>query len=414
MEFSILTEEEYRAFEENHPLWDFMNTAEAMALKRENGWETEYAGVKKDGKILLATPLASIPVMKIYRYYYAQRGFLADYRDRQTLAFFVQELKKYLKKKKGLYLLCDPAVSLKQRDRDGQLVEGGYDHSDVIEALEQNGFVYQGVRTDYSTASAVSWQFVLDLEGKSEAEVFKAFDQRTRWSINRSRKYAVQVREAGPDDLNLFLEMEKATAERRGFQMRDEDFYRKQLQAYGEHAKILIAYMDTEAYRNRLQEERKSLEKDKAENDAKLAQTPGSRKFTKKAKVIQEAIDLNEKNIKEAEELVEKYGKIINLAASFFIVYPREMIYLYSAADARFTRFNAPYAIQDESIRYAIAHQIPRYNFYGISGNFDEKADDYGVYQFKRGFNGTVEQQPGDFILPLRPAYSLYRKLKKR
>jgi len=57
---------------------------------------------------------------------------------------------------------------------------------------------------------------------------------------------------------------------------------------------------------------------------------------------------------------------------------------------------------------------FPRFNFYGISGDFRKEAEDYGVYEFKRGFNGTVEELVGDFILPIRKGmYSLYTKLKR-
>ena len=65
-------------------------------------------------------------------------------------------------------------------------------------------------------------------------------------------------------------------------------------------------------------------------------------------------------------------------------------------------------------IRYAIENHIPRYNFYGISGNFDKEASDYGVYEFKRGFGGQVEQLLGEFILPVNKAvYKLYKTVKK-
>ena len=35
-------------------------------------------------------------------------------------------------------------------------------------------------------------------------------------------------------------------------------------------------------------------------------------------------------------------------------------------------------------INYAIDHGIDRYNFYGISGNFSEDAEDVGVIKLKR------------------------------
>ena len=45
-----------------------------------------------------------------------------------------------------------------------------------------------------------------------------------------------------------------------------------------------------------------------------------------------------------------------------------------------------------------------RYNFYGIDGVFDDPDDEgRGVLEFKQGFNGYVEELPGEFVLPVRP-----------
>jgi lipid II:glycine glycyltransferase (peptidoglycan interpeptide bridge formation enzyme) len=64
-------------------------------------------------------------------------------------------------------------------------------------------------------------------------------------------------------------------------------------------------------------------------------------------------------------------------------------------------------------ITYALEHGYEKYNFLGITGNFDPESEDYGVYQFKRGFPGTVEELVGDFILPVNKlTYGLYKKIK--
>ena len=48
------------------------------------------------------------------------------------------------------------------------------------------------------------------------------------------------------------------------------------------------------------------------------------------------------------------------------------------------------YKLQWEMIKFAKAHNIDSYNFYGITGDFSEDAEDYGVQQFKKGFNICV------------------------
>ncbi|MDE6195383.1 MAG: peptidoglycan bridge formation glycyltransferase FemA/FemB family protein, partial [Erysipelotrichaceae bacterium] len=72
------------------------------------------------------------------------------------------------------------------------------------------------------------------------------------------------------------------------------------------------------------------------------------------------------------------------------------------------------YAIQWHMIQYALPHGYTLYNFYGTSGIFDESAEDYGVYKFKRGFGGNVVELIGTFVLPVHKFwYFLYTQLKK-
>lgn len=90
------------------------------------------------------------------------------------------------------------------------------------------------------------------------------------------------------------------------------------------------------------------------------------------------------KKYRDAELLEQEHGACIPMATSFFIQSQDELIYLYSAAYDTFKKYNAPYAIQWHMLQYALKHGIRKYNFYGISGDFDKNAQDYGVYEFKR------------------------------
>ena len=65
-------------------------------------------------------------------------------------------------------------------------------------------------------------------------------------------------------------------------------------------------------------------------------------------------------------------------------------------------------------IQTAIEEKYDFYNFYGISGYFNKGEDGYGVFDFKRGFNATVVELIGNYILPVKPLmFSIYNKMKK-
>ena len=73
-------------------------------------------------------------------------------------------------------------------------------------------------------------------------------------------------------------------------------------------------------------------------------------------------------------------------------------------------------------IKYALNNGYDKFNFYGITGEFDENSEMYGLFNFKRGFNSDVVELIGEFTLITRKfnykLYQLilkvYRLLKKR
>ena len=112
----------------------------------------------------------------------------------------------------------------------------------------------------------------------------------------------------------------------------------------------------------------------------------------------------------------KKYGNIITLSGSMFIMTDPEVIYLAGGNYEEFMHYNSQYLIQWEMIKYAMEHDYKRYNFYGIPSTFDKNDKDYGIYEFKTRFNGYVEQLIGEYAKPLSKEYyliNLIHKLKK-
>ncbi|HHW5832044.1 TPA: peptidoglycan bridge formation glycyltransferase FemA/FemB family protein, partial [Staphylococcus aureus] len=55
------------------------------------------------------------------------------------------------------------------------------------------------------------------------------------------------------------------------------------------------------------------------------------------------------------------------------------------------------------------------YNFYGVTGDFSENAEDAGVQKFKEGFNAKIYEYIGDFIKPIKPLfYKVKQELESR
>ena len=412
MHFVNLTLEEYEKISEKHEHSSFMQSKEQYLWKQKEGNNCYIVGVKEDNEIIAATFLYGIPVMRMFTYFYSPRGFLLDYDKEEVVTFFIKHLKEYLKKKKGLYLKFDPYVPYKERDLEGKLVEKGFDHSNVVELLKKE-CIHGGFTIGVNEISQARWMMVLDLENETEQSLLKNMDQQTRWSINKTIKQGIKVRELSIDELDIFIDMLEKTAKRRNFATRSREYYKQQFLEFGSKAEVLLAYLDVEDFKERALQEKQTLTEELNQIQKKLDEMPNSKKFIKKLKVCNAALELNHKKIFQADQLEAEYGKVIPMASSFFIIHGSSCVYLYSASDERFSKYNAPYAIQWYMIRESLSKGLKCYNFYGTSGNFTAEADDYGVYEFKKGFNAHAVELIGDFYLPIRKnIFKLYNKIK--
>ena len=85
-----------------------------------------------------------------------------------------------------------------------------------------------------------------------------------------------------------------------------------------------------------------------------------------------------------------------------------------------FLHFQSAYSIHEYMIEYTLNNNYEKYNFYGISGIFDEKNPLYGIYFSKKGFGGNVIELIGEFNLIIsnfwyttyNVAFSIYNKIR--
>ena len=97
MKLEKLTEKEFLTFVNDHTQSTFLQSISWAELKKENGWSSVLLGFKEKKKVVAATLLLSknTPVKK--KMFYAPRGFLLDYHNKELLENFTLEIKKYVK-----------------------------------------------------------------------------------------------------------------------------------------------------------------------------------------------------------------------------------------------------------------------------------------------------------------------------
>lgn len=416
MKFTELTKEEFDAFAITHPLCNFWQTSNMAQMREAKGFSTYYVGIKDEsGKIIAGSMLSVLPIFMNGTLVQALRGPLLDYKDEEQVTFFHEHLNAFLKKKNCIYLHIDPYVPYVPHDLDGNVVEGDFDNRDVVSLLKKLGYRHEGFTRGIDLSREPRWIYTIPLKGKTPEELMKQFERKTVRSIKKAQKYNVQVHELSRDQIEIYEKVLKQTGERRGFQGRDDEYHHRLYDAFHDvgYVKFLNATIDLDDYKKDLRDD---LQKQEAivETSKKRLEKQESPKIQKKMDLAQEQVNQLKKKLEEANQMIQEDGQVLDLASGIFFTYGKEVLCLMSGVYEKYMRFAAPYAMHWKMMNYCIEHGMDRYNLYGTSGIFDEGAPDYGVYLFKKGFQGEVVELIGDFeYIVDTKKYKIYNTLRK-
>ena len=103
--------------------------------------------------------------------------------------------------------------------------------------------------------------------------------------------------------------------------------------------------------------------------------------------------------------LAEYQGQVVSAALA--LVWGNKAWYLYGASSNDFRNVMPNYLIQWEMIRWAQEQGCIIYDFRGVSGDMDENNPLYGLYRFKKGFNGDLVEFVGDWDRVYSPLFYL-------
>ena len=347
MEFSLISPEKFRQFADESPYRSFMQTPEIASYREQNGWTVYYFAVKNNQQIMAASMVLAKPTFLGKSLFVAPGGPIIDFEDDALVRFFLSHLKKFIKSHNGFAISISPYYELVERNRDGEIVPDGFNHQKALENLRRIGFRF------LANASQPKYLFALDINHRSADELFANFKRNTRNHIRKAEKKGVTIRELKKDELGTFKAITESTSLRRNFADRTIDYYEKMYDLFHDRHEVKFLL---------------------AEAEIGGCKTP--------------------------------------LSAAMFMLYGDEIVYLFSGSDQKYMRdYNAQYLIQWYMIKYAAKNGFARYNFYGIQGLPDPNSSDYGIYDFKKGFDGRVIELVGTYEMPTSPVYYAHKFL---
>lgn len=225
-------------------------------------------------------------------------------------------------------------------------------------ATERLGCSFTPEMKDFTTIQTRN-NYMLDIEGKTLEELLASFHSKWRYNIHLAQRKGVQVRYCGGDNPGML-----------------DDFYRL-MQVTGLRDGFIIR---PKAYFKRMLD----------------ALGPHARLYV-------------------------CYYDGHAVSGALTSQYAGKTSYIYGASDNNYRNVMPNHLMQWEMIKWAVENGDFVYDFQGIPGYQDENDPNYGIYRFKKGFNGQVVTFAGEFDIVFKPlryrmiefAEKANRRLKK-
>ncbi len=397
-----LSREENDGFVKAHPLCNLLQSSSWADIK--SNWDHCYTGVKKDG-CLVATAMVLIKRLPLgFTLFYIPRGPIMDYKDQALTAFMLKELKKLGKKHHCLYIKIDPYI-LKNQYRIEEANESINDEcKQVMNSLRACGAIHQGFTKDIMST----------IQPRYQANVYAAenfeenLPRHTKRLMKDALKRHVSIIMGGSELVKEFAQVVAKTENRKKIALRNEEYFQKLINAYGDDAKILLAKVNVKQL---VDTTKTSLETMTQEyNDLPENQV-------KKRRRLEEQLASLRKDLSEYTEIaaaVEGQNEMV-IAGCLSVKYGPTMEMLYAGMDERFKKFMPQYSIYVKQMNWAFENGCHWCNMGGVEGTLDD-----GLTKFKANFNPTIDETIGEFDLPVNKslykasemAYKLRKKMK--
>ena len=346
--FREITLDEFEKFCKKCPSKSYMQSPEMFKRYQTIGREAYLLGTFEEDELMVAGIASCIYERYGRKIFTFSRGPLTDFSSHsESFYYFLSECKEFLKSKHGIVLQISPNLLAPDAPKG------------LNDKLKKHGFKYLG---EYEQ---VKWTYAIDFDKIENLPPVSKPEQ----------KSPVLSPNIDPEKEQILL---------RSFRRDHRYTIRYATERYGIKLRELpVAEFDV-------------LLKLLEESGRQHGFVPRDQKFF--------------------EQMVDAFGSDVSavvaelpdgtpIAAAFFILYGDEVIYLSSGLSREYKKLGGPHLIQSSMIKYAYANGFRKYNFWGTNPDPEN-----GVYKFKQGFHGEVEEFVGTFAAPLSALGSVYLK----
>ncbi|CAD2074966.1 Aminoacyltransferase FemA [Jeotgalicoccus aerolatus] len=414
MEVKPITEAAFKQFEENYTGHMHYFHDELFYDYISNVNETHLLGLFDGDDLIGVSMLSATSVLKKFRLFTSHTGPLIQDFSNERLKFFLEEIDQYAKSHGALQMIHSPYTVYQMRDEDGNVAEDDpQNNRELISLYEDLGYKHHGFTTELITEELLRFQAVIDVD-KPLDDILKQMDTTTRYNTRQTETMPLQLKLLDEDEYDKFIQIYKETEERIGFDPVPAEKIKNLLNTLKDRMFLVLTHVNVDDYLKQLEDER-DIELDHiAEIEEKAANGTATKREKKRVNEHKEQLASKDKRIKKMEEFKAEFGTELDLSAGMYYYNNHEMVYLFSGSYPELSFFKGTNFATWEMIKKAQEIGVKRFNFFGLTGDFTENAQDYGVYRFKRGFTPYIEELPGTFDKVFnKPVYAIAKKLGK-
>lgn len=406
MELRELTNEEFETFINKFNESSIFQSCEYAFVMNNQAHESLYLGLYDENDELCAASLILIEKLNSFKYAYAPRGFLIDYKDKELLTSFTNEVKKYLKKKNVIAIKISPIIPKSKYDPKLNVTLNNPEYEDIFENLKELKYYHLGYNNYFESYNP---RFIAITElDKDINTYFNKLDDELKNKISTCDLAGIRIYKGNENNLDFIYEQMRE--KKKGSKEYVNDMYNYFSKSH--KVDVYFAQLETKTFLVNTQIEYQKQINNCNDITDEIFKNQGKAN----TEIINKKIQEDNKLAKLKEQLIYATNLLRNnpngiiIACAMVIKYHNKLYLTFDGIDETYKHLCPKHLLIWKLIEKYSNEGFKEFELGGITNPTLEENKFQELNDLKLGFNAYSIEYAGDFeLITNYPLYSLYR-----
>lgn len=402
-----LTNDEFTIFANEYETKSIYQTKEYAFIMNKQNFDSIFLGLLDNNKIVAAS-IFLIEKLKGFKYAYAPRGFLIDYKNENLLKEFTNGIKKFLGKMNVIAVKINPPVIKNIYNNNKEIIYSNPDFDKIFNELKKLGYYHLGFNNGFE-AIKPRFEAIINMD-KPYYEIFANIKKEYRTKIRSADKNGITIYKGNQNSLKyLYLETQDKYP-------RDLRYYEDCYYFFEKRGIVDFYYakLDINHFLKNLQikYQLKVRESEKYNRDVIMTKNYNSKRSIAKKIALETEASTYRENLINATNIMSNNPNGVVVASIMTIKYGDTIYMLMDGYDPKYKKFNSKHLLIWKLIEKYSKEGYKKFNIGGLTNILSDN-DLKGLTQFKLNFGSYINEYIGDFELITNSAmYFIYRNAR--